>query len=116
MFRFEMGGIIFMHCGDLGHALTSEQLKDIGKVDILFIPAGGVFTLDGKQARKVVEDLAPRVAVPMHYRYGGLSLSIQPVDMFLAGLPDRKVQRVGNSIDFLKEELPQETEYWVFSP
>jgi L-ascorbate metabolism protein UlaG (beta-lactamase superfamily) len=116
MFCFEMGGISFLHCGDLGHALTPEMLKAVGRVDILFVPVGGVFTLDGKQARKVVDNLAPKVAVPMHYRYGGLSLSIQPIDPFLAGLPDNKVQRVGNSIDFMKEELPQETEYWVFSP
>jgi L-ascorbate metabolism protein UlaG (beta-lactamase superfamily) len=116
MFRLELGGVSFLHCGDLGQALTPEQLRSIGKVDVLFVPVGGVFTLDGRQAREAVEEISPKVAVPMHYRYGGLSLSIQPVDAFLEGLPERKVRRVGNSIDFMREELPQDTEDWVFSP
>jgi L-ascorbate metabolism protein UlaG (beta-lactamase superfamily) len=116
MFRFELEGVSFLHCGDLGQSLTTEQLKSIGKVEVLFVPVGGIFTLDGKQARKVVQDIAPKVAVPMHYRYGGLTLSIQPVDAFLDGLPKGKVRHVGGSIEFTKEELPQETEYWVFSP
>ncbi len=116
LFRFELGGISFLHCGDLGHALGPEKLREVGKVDVLFVPVGGVFTIDGAAARKVVQEISPKVAVPMHYRYGGLSLSIQPVDHFLSGLPKDKVQRVGNSVDFLREELPERTEYWVFSP
>ncbi|HUL39412.1 MAG TPA: MBL fold metallo-hydrolase, partial [Methanomassiliicoccales archaeon] len=76
MFRFEMGGVSFLHCGDLGHALSPEQLRSIGSVDVLFVPVGGVFTVDGRQARKVVTDVSPKAAIPMHYRYGGLTLSI----------------------------------------
>lgn len=116
MFRFEMEGISFLHCGDLGHFLTPSQLKAIGDVDVLFIPVGGTFTLDGKQARKVVQDIRPKVAVPMHYRYGGLALSIQTADAFLAGLPEQEVRRVGNEIELTKADLPTETEFWVFSP
>jgi L-ascorbate metabolism protein UlaG (beta-lactamase superfamily) len=116
MFRFELGGVAFLHCGDLGQALTPEQLRSLGKVDVLFVPVGGVFTLDGKQARKAVQDINPRIAIPMHYRYGGLTLSIHPVDGFLEALPKSKVHHVGSSIEFSGEELPQETEYWVFSP
>jgi len=54
--------------------------------------------------------------VPMHYRYGGLSLSIQPVEPFLEAAPKDMVRRVGNEVEFVKEELPEETEIWVFSP
>jgi L-ascorbate metabolism protein UlaG (beta-lactamase superfamily) len=83
---------------------------------VLFIPVGGGPTIDGKQARKIVDILEPKIAIPMHFRIGGLSMSIQTVDPFLEGLPERKVLRVGNEIDFVREELPSETEFWVFSP
>jgi len=116
MFRFRMNGISFLHCGDLGQSLGAEQLGILGKIDVLFVPVGGVFTLDGRQARKLVHELAPRVAIPMHYRYGGLALSIQNADAFLEGLPSESLLRVGNEIEFTKEELPQGTEFWVFSP
>nr|WP_272898447.1 MBL fold metallo-hydrolase [Methanomassiliicoccus luminyensis] len=115
IYVFELDGIRFCHCGDLGHLPSEEQLKAIGTVDILFLPVGGVFTLDGAEAREVVEMVRPRVAVPMHFRLGGLSISIQTVDSFLEGVPDEQVLRVGNEIDFTKEELPVPTEYWVFS-
>ncbi|HVO78008.1 MAG TPA: MBL fold metallo-hydrolase [Methanomassiliicoccales archaeon] len=116
MFKFEMDGVTFCHCGDLGHELSEEQLRSIGHVDFLFVPVGGVFTLDGAEARCLVDRISPKVAVPMHFRYGGLSLSIQTVDGFLDGVPEGRVLRVGNEVEIEVEDLPSETEFWVFSP
>jgi L-ascorbate metabolism protein UlaG (beta-lactamase superfamily) len=116
IFKFEVDGVRFCHCGDLGHQLTDEQLKAIRPVDVLFLPVGGVFTIDGKGARELVEKIRPRVAIPMHFRWGGLSISIQPVEPFLEGIPEELVLRVGNEVDFTRDELPPSTEYWVFSP
>ena len=49
----------------------------------------------------------------MHYRVGGLSLSIQPLDPFLSNTD--KVEKVGNEIDFEQDDLPNDLELWVFS-
>ena len=83
---------------------------------MLFLPVGGVFTIDGKQARELISILKPKVAVPMHFRIGGLSMSIHTINDFLEGLPEDKVVRVGNEIEFMPDELPEEMEYWIFSP
>jgi L-ascorbate metabolism protein UlaG (beta-lactamase superfamily) len=116
IFRFELDGVRYAHCGDLGHMLNQEQIKAVGPVDILFIPVGGVFTITVPQAHELVDLLKPRVVVPMHFRFGGLSISINNIEPFLEGIPDGSVVRVGNEVDFTKEELPANTEYWVFSP
>lgn len=116
VYRFEMDGVRFCHCGDLGHLLTEEQLRVIGPVDILFVPVGGVFTIDGEVARALVAKMRPRVVVPMHYRWGSLSISIHPLEPFLTGIPGEAVVRVGNEVDFTLDELPPSTEVWVFSP
>ncbi len=116
VFCFEMDGIRFCHCGDLGHVLDAEQAAAIGAVDVLFIPVGGVFTIDSKDAQRVIATLQPAVVIPMHYRIGGLSISIENLDAFLEEIPEEDVLGVGNEIDFGKEDLPQKTEYWVFSP
>ena len=116
IFVFELEGMRFCHCGDLGHMLSEEQIKELGRIDVLFIPVGGVFTISGTQARELVDQIKPRVAVPMHFRVGGLSISINNLDEFLENLPEDKVQVVGNEIDFTTDELPLKTEYWVFSP
>lgn len=99
VFVFEVGGIRIAHLGDLGHVLTDEQLSAIGSVDVLLVPVGGVFTIDGYQATRVVDQLHPRlVVVPMHYKTDVLTIKqLEPVDAFL----ERKanVKRVdGNTL------------------
>lgn len=115
IFHFTIGGVRFCHLGDLGHMLSEEQIGELGEVDVLFLPVGGVFTIDGAQAQLLVKKIGPKVAIPMHFRVGGLSMSIQNADGFLKGLPEDQVVRVGNEVEFEADELPEETEYWVFS-
>ncbi|NLI73368.1 MAG: MBL fold metallo-hydrolase [Euryarchaeota archaeon] len=116
VFRFEMDDVSFVHLGDLGQELTDEEIASLGRVDVLFIPVGGVFTIDHITARRLIDRINPKVAIPMHYQYGGLSISISPVETFLEDLAEESILRVGNEIEFAGDELPMQTEYWVFSP
>ena len=63
-------GLMVVHCGDLGHELSDEQLAAVRGCDALLIPVGGYYTIDVKTAKKVADAVAPRVIVPMHYRFG----------------------------------------------
>jgi L-ascorbate metabolism protein UlaG (beta-lactamase superfamily) len=64
----DVDGVRIVHLGDLGHRLTKAQLKKLGPVDVLMIPVGGVYTLNGITAQQVVEQVKPRRCVlPMHY-------------------------------------------------
>jgi L-ascorbate metabolism protein UlaG (beta-lactamase superfamily) len=68
VFVLEVDGLRIVHLGDLGHILTDAQVKAIGPVDILMIPVGGSYTINGTDAKKVVEQLHPtRLILPMHY-------------------------------------------------
>jgi len=62
-----MGDISIAHLGDLGEVLTEKQIIDLGDVDILLIPVGGKYTINGSQAAEVVRQIGPRLIVPMHY-------------------------------------------------
>jgi L-ascorbate metabolism protein UlaG (beta-lactamase superfamily) len=115
LYHFCMDNINFCHLGDLGHVLSDAQVKQLGPVDILFVPVGSVFTIDGTDAWKVIERVKPKVAVPMHYKIIGLSISIQPVDKFLSQAKHIAVNRVGNMLEFDKDDIPEELELWVFS-
>lgn len=114
VYRFELDGVSLCHLGDLGHILSDELISSMGKIDILFIPVGGVFTVDGEIGWKIVSAIRPRIAVPMHYRVRGLSLSIRPLEDFL-GHATVPITRVGNEVVFEKEDFPESTEVWVFS-
>ncbi len=115
IFKFKIDGITFCHLGDLGHILDDDQIKELNDIDILFIPIGNVFTIGANDAWKTIRILKPKVVIPMHYRVGGLSLSIQSIDPFLTNVNEEKIERVGNEIDFDQDDLPQEPEIWVFS-
>jgi hypothetical protein len=42
-------------------------------------------------------------------------MSIHNADGFLKGLPEDQIVRVGNEVEFEADDLPERTEYWVFS-
>ncbi len=87
-------GLHIVHLGDLGHLLTDEQLKEIGPVDVLMIPVGGVYTLNGTDAKKVIEQLKPkRYVIPMHYGIPKIYEDLLPLDEFLDGLKPQVVKR-----------------------
>ncbi len=114
IFAWEWGGIKLGHAGDLGVELTPSQVKEIGAVDVLFIPTGGFYTIDAATASKVVTSLNPKVVIPMHYKmlFMGKNFPIAPVDDFLKG-KDNVVKTGKNSISFTRENLPKITTIYV---
>jgi len=114
IYKFNIDGINFCHLGDLGHELDDNAAQKIGSVDIMFIPIGGNFTIDDKKAWNIIKKIKPKIIIPMHYKIGGLSLSIAGLDPFLEQ-SKYKVNHVGNEIDLEKEDLPSEPEIWTFT-
>lgn len=88
MFKITAEGLDILHLGDLGQVLTDQQIKEIGKVDILLVPVGGCYTLDAEDANIVVEQLQPGVIIPMHFLTPHVSLrELAPVEAFTAKFP-----------------------------
>lgn len=56
------------HFGDLGCELEAHQKERFRGLDLLLLPVGGGYTIDGPRAAAVVKELQPKVAVPMHYQ------------------------------------------------
>ncbi|MDK2820332.1 MAG: hypothetical protein PWP31_297 [Clostridia bacterium] len=112
VFVLEMGDMRLVHLGDLGHLLNEEQVKQIGRVDLLMLPVGGYFTIDAEEAWQIIEALKPKVIVPMHYLVEGMeNFPIAGVDNFLG---DRKNVRHFEEIDLSSVKLPEQQEIWVF--
>jgi L-ascorbate metabolism protein UlaG (beta-lactamase superfamily) len=83
VYAIQLDELSICHLGDLGHVLTAQQVEDIGNVDILLVPVGGVSTINATAAAEVVRQLEPRVVVPMHYKTPAISRDLEPVDRFL---------------------------------
>ncbi len=96
-FVLEIDGLKVCHLGDLGHDLDPAQVKAIGPVDVLMVPVGGVYTLNGDGAKRVVAALKPtRFVIPLHYGLPGFDELPGPEE-FLDG--QANVRRVaGNEL------------------
>ena len=87
-FVIEFPDLKVCHLGDLGHDLTPEQVKAIGPIDVLLVPVGGVYTINGSGAKRAVAALKPsRLVVPMHYGVPGFDDLAGPAE-FLDGTPN----------------------------
>ena len=115
VFVMDFAGLVVVHLGDLGHVLAETTVKDIGRCDVLLVPVGGFYTIDGKAAAEVVKSLSPRVVVPMHYKTKyTASWPISGPDEFLRG--QRNVRYLDtDQVDLKANALPAEQETWVFS-
>ena len=67
VYVFESEGLRVAHMGDLGHALTESQINDLGEIDVLMIPVGGIYTIGPKEASDLVSSIEPYFVIPMHY-------------------------------------------------
>ncbi len=83
IYKFKLDGFNIVHLGDLGHLLSEEKIEEIKPVDILLVPVGGNYTINAEEALKTMEQLSPKITIPMHYKVPGLTVDISSDDEFL---------------------------------
>lgn len=49
-----------------GDTDITEENKKV-KCDVAFVPVGGTYTMDFKEAAQLVNEIKPAIAVPIHY-------------------------------------------------
>src|SRR5215210_1862031 len=67
IFIFELANMCIAHLGHLHHTLTQQQLNEIGRLDIVFVPVDGGATLDLEGMFEVLTALKAPLMIPMHY-------------------------------------------------
>lgn len=55
--------VIYYIAGDTDVTAENKQVK----CDVAFVPVGGTYTMDYKEAAKFVNEIKPKIAVPTHY-------------------------------------------------
>lgn len=135
---FKVDGLRICHNGDLGHRLTSEQLTQIGEVDILLLCVGqlkpvgepqtriddtgqrvrlprAAYIIDCDAANQVHSQLAPKVTIPIHCSNERCSFKIASVESFL--LQKTNVIRLDTSeVELEQGKLPAENQIIVLRP
>ena len=112
IFIFEESGSRVCHLGDLGHIPDQKLLGEIGYVDVLLIPVGGLYTIDASEAREVISLVKPGYAAPMHYKTPCLRLPISPLENFLNYYP---AHIVTDKLDISLEKSSKEMQVVVLN-
>lgn len=80
IFIFEVAGLCIGHLGHLHHKLTPEHVAQIGRLDVLFMPVDGTYTMSQAGMIEIAQMLRSSVIFPMHF-FSSFSLQ-----RFLAGM------------------------------
>lgn len=105
------------HLADLGQKeLSSDQLDKIGDVDILMIPAGGVYTIEAAEAVKIIAQIEPKIIIPMHYKIPKLKIKLDAIDKFLKAMGIKKIEPLPKLSIKKKDISPEETKIIVLQP
>lgn len=104
VFVFEIDGISFCHMGDFVAYKHRSQPAEIKGTDVLMIPIGGRFSLDWSGAWEVIENLSPKIAIPMHYDEFGKRGGLLSLDGFIIGHED-VVRLSGATLELTDEVL-----------
>jgi L-ascorbate metabolism protein UlaG (beta-lactamase superfamily) len=114
IYIIEMDNIRIAHLGDLGYKLGEKMIEQMGDLDVLFIPVGGVYTITPKIAADIVRDLEPAITIPMHYK----SEDLKKEEFSKMAKVDEFLQEIGYDVEKLdkltiRKELINEEELKV---
>ncbi len=112
VYLIEVDEVSVCHLGDLGHVLTAEQVEEIGNVDVLLLPVGGVSTINAPMAAEIVRQLEPKVVIPMHYKTQALKWELEPVDRFLKEIGVKQATSQPK-LSLTKPSLPDSTQVFL---
>lgn len=106
IYRFEIEDLSITHLGDLGTELDNKQLESLEGTDILLVPIGGVYTINAAKAVTVINQIEPRIVIPMHYKVPGLKFDLDPLESFLKAIAIKPRQE--EKLKISKKDLPQD--------
>jgi L-ascorbate metabolism protein UlaG (beta-lactamase superfamily) len=112
IFIFEIAGLCIGHLGHLHHKLTPEHIAAIGRLDILFMPVDGTYTMSQEGMIELAGQLRSSMVFPMHY------FSTFSLQRFIAGMEGsfETVLLPQNEIVVSLKTLPQNPQVVVLPP
>jgi L-ascorbate metabolism protein UlaG (beta-lactamase superfamily) len=111
MYKFTVDDVSIGHMGDMGNALSGEQLLFFKGIDVFLVLAGGYPTIELDDLQVAIGAIQPKLVVPMHFR----TLTYKPrntywIESFLNDFDNDEVDfACASEVDIKKESLPSET-------
>ncbi len=105
--RVAVEGMMVGFLGALDRELTDTELELLEGADILILPVGGVDVLTPKQAVEVIQQIEPRMVVPVHTSVEGSEKKYGTVGAFLKELGAKATEETAK-LKVAASGLPQD--------
>lgn len=110
-----MDGLRLVFLSGLSGKLSDKQIEEFDGVDILFLPVGDKEKLlTAKQAVEIINQVEPKIIIPMSYQLPGLKLDLAPLSGFLKELGQEEKATIDKLL-ITKDKLPLEKEVVVLN-
>ena len=112
VFNWESDGINYLFLGDIGEPMPESMYKAIGKVDVIFVPVGGTYTLELDEIKTIIERTGAKVIIPTHYKTSLIKylwISLYNIDKFkeVMGAKYPVIDTKSMSLTITKDKLPK---------
>lgn len=108
IFKIDAEEIKICHIGAFSKAeLSTDQLEELGDIDILIIPVGGGNSLSAKDAIKIMAQVEPKITIPVNYKTTGAKAELAGLDEFLKALGIKSLPAIPK-LSIKKKEIPEE--------
>ncbi|WP_292319554.1 MBL fold metallo-hydrolase [Caldisphaera sp.] len=112
-FSLIIDGIKIVNLSDIGEKFN-EIIKEVfSPVDILMIPVGGVTTINYLEAIEYIENLKPKIVLPMHYWIKGSTLPYDSIDKFVNSINYKKIFMNSNEVNIDLNTLPNDIQVFI---
>lgn len=113
MYSFDADGLKVCYISNFTAPISEELMESIGDVDVLIVPLNGNL----EEIHKVIEEIEPRIVIPVGYSTPGLKADAGDLDTFLKKTGTQGVTPSDKFSVGGRSELPQEkTEYKILKP
>lgn len=113
IYSFDADGLKVCYITNFTVPVSDEQMESIGDVDILVVPLKGNL----EELHKTVEEIEPRIVIPVGYKTDGLKAEAGDLEAFLkkSGVPNATPREKFSVTN--RSDLPQEkTEFVILAP
>lgn len=83
IFKFNIDRFNICHLGDIGHIPNNDLIKELCPIDVLLLPIGGNYTLNGKEASILCKKINSHVVIPMHFGLDNIKIKLDGLEDFL---------------------------------
>lgn len=107
IYRIMTEGLSIAFLGHINRKLTNVELERLEAIDILVLSVGGGDGLSATIAADLINEVEPRVVVPINYAIPGIKIELGTIDAFCKHLGACKKEEM-NRLKMQKKDLPPE--------